>query len=81
MSNWYPMKTAPKDGTWVLLRGRNAAGYPMVPVVVSWAALHSGQTQCWRDSASGRDMTNLISDVPPGAEADWTWLPGWDQVQ
>jgi hypothetical protein len=61
--------SAPKDGTWILIRGRNAADYPMVPVVCAW------RDGAWRDSASLRDMTHLIVDVPVDSSADWAPLP------
>jgi hypothetical protein len=67
--NWQSMESAPRDGTWILLRGLNAVGAPMIPVVCAW------RDGAWRDSASLREMTSLIADVPPGHEADWLTLP------
>lgn len=31
-----PIKDAPRNGDWILLRGRNAIGRPMIPVVAAW---------------------------------------------
>jgi len=50
----------------------------MVPVVVSWCSgfgTGSDSTPVWRDSASLRDMSRLVYDVPPGTAADWHPLP------
>lgn len=78
---WRPMHEAPKDGTWILLRGRNSAGHFMVPVVVRWQMKPAGSIgpeYGWRDAASLSDMMRLIVDVPPGRAADWTPLPDWN---
>lgn len=75
MSGWQPIETAPKDGTWILLRGRNAVGIPMIPVVVAWNPVGLPARNRWVDSASGFDMTLLAVDVPPGHSADWHPLP------
>lgn len=72
---WRPMEEAPLDGTWILLRGRNAANHPMIPVVCSWRSASIVSPLAWRDSASLRDMQHLISDVPPDGAADWASLP------
>lgn len=74
---WQPIETAPKDGTWILLRGRNSVGHPMIPVVVSWTSGEglTGLRKTWRDSAGNRDMERLVFDVPPGHTADWMPLP------
>ena len=67
---WQPIKDAPRDGTWILLRGRNAVDAPMIPVVARW---RDGR---WSDSASGRDMGHLVADIPRDSEgADWVECP------
>lgn len=76
--SYFDMDSAPRDGTWILIRGRNAAGHPMTPVVCAWKAKpfgYHGAELGWRDSASLRDMNHLITDVPPGHSADWAPLP------
>jgi hypothetical protein len=72
---WEPIETAPKDGTWILIRGRNSANHPMIPVVCAWRHGEGGAGFAWRDSASLRDMGHLISDVPADGAADWAPLP------
>lgn len=65
-----PIETAPKNRTWILLRGRNAAGHLMVPVVAAWmpdGAKHQG----WCDSGSFKPVDHLAED----AGADWAPLP------
>jgi hypothetical protein len=74
--SWQSITTAPKDGTWILIRGRNSAGFGMIPVVCAWHSGSNGGSYAWRDSASLRDMTSLVADVPVGHEADWHPLPG-----
>jgi hypothetical protein len=70
------IETAPKDGTWILLRGRNSIGAPMVPVVCAWRRGEGSASEVtWRDSASFHDMSRLIYDVPDGHAADWSPLP------
>lgn len=62
----------PTDGTWFLLRGRNSANQPMIPVVVSWCqGLSGSEDLAFRDSAHLSDMSRLIFDVPSGSSADW----------
>ena len=70
---WQPSDTAPMDGTWVLLRGRNGANFPMIPVVCAYVRREG--RMAWRDSASMKNMNDLISDVPQGSSADWHPLP------
>lgn len=74
MSCYRPIATEPppKDGTWVLLRGRNAAGRPMIPVVASWRKGEgTGYEVAWRDSGTLKIVNELASDEG----ADWAQLP------
>ncbi|TVR06655.1 MAG: hypothetical protein EA385_15165 [Salinarimonadaceae bacterium] len=72
MNVWQPMAAAPKDGTWILLRGRNDVGHPMIPVVVAWCPPGIGSRGVgWFDTASFRLMDSLAAT--PGA--DWASLP------
>lgn len=69
---WKPMAEAPRDGTWILLRGRNMAGQPMVPVVAAFkpvGAAHHGDS--WVDSRGFENCDSLAADQG----ADWHPLP------
>lgn len=69
VGNWKPIKSAPRDGSWFLLRGRNSADRPMVPVVVSWRHGEGSRDAAiaFRDSGTLRDCSFLLS----GENADW----------
>lgn len=69
-AGWRDMSSAPKDGTWILLRGRNAIGRLMIPVVAAWMPVGS-RHQGWADSGSFKPVDNLANDVG----ADWMPLP------
>lgn len=78
MTDWRPMATAPKDGSWILLRGRNSAGRPMVPVVVSWRTDRGGRDpHAWRDSSTLGDLTELAVYGVGQSLPDWQPLPDW----
>lgn len=65
---WQPIKTAPKDGTWILVRGRNSVGRPMIPVVAAYR-YETPHGLAWYDSASLKNMQSLAATE--GAE----WMP------
>jgi hypothetical protein len=67
---WKLMNTAPKDGTWILLRGRNSIGELMVPVVAAWCP-PAAKSHGWADSGSLRNFDALASDP----RADWCAIP------
>lgn len=73
MSNYQPIKDAPRDGTWILLRARNSAYLPMVPIVASWRVGEGRaiKSLAWRESLTLRDVSYLAND----RGADWAPLP------
>lgn len=58
-AGWRTMESAPKDKTWILLRGRNAANRPMVPVVAAWRPFGASSDCGWVDSGSFKPVDNL----------------------
>lgn len=69
MSEWKNAESAPKDGTWVLLRGRNSAGQPMVPIVAAFNPPGSVKHFGWVDVGSFKPVDE--------AAVEWTDLPDW----
>lgn len=65
VGRWRPISEAPKNGTWILLRGRNSVGQRMVPVVAAWCP-PGGSGTGWRDSGSFKPVDDLAAD--PGAD-------------
>lgn len=69
MDEWKTIDTAPKDKSWVLVRGYNSAGQPMVPVVAAWMP-HGATHQGWVDSGSFKPLDGMLSD-----NGEWMPLP------
>lgn len=70
-SKWRDFADAPKDGTWILIRGRNTIKQPMVPVVAAFnpaGTMHWG----WVDSGSFRLVESIVA-----YGCDWQPLPSW----
>ena len=65
---WLTIETAPK-GEWILLRGRNTIGEPMIPVVANYHS-PSGRGYGWWDVASYKNVNDLAE-----RGADWQHLP------
>ena len=70
--DWQSSDSAPKDGTWILIRGRNAVGQPMIPIAAAWVT--GGLVDApdkhiaWRSGETGRDLGSYMSD-------GWDWMP------
>lgn len=67
-TEWEPIETAPKDKTWILIRGRNSIDQPMVPVVGAWMP-NGAKHQGWVDSGSFKPLDGLVMF------AEWHPLP------
>lgn len=68
MSEWQPIETAPKDGTYIVGRIKDYS-----PVVLSWRAYTWGAAgeHRWRD-CKGQIYRPIAWSVVPSLEGGWT---------
>jgi hypothetical protein len=57
---WRPIEEAPKDGTWIIFRGRNSVRQTMIPVVIAYRPVGI-IGDCWRDSLTGADTDAFVA--------------------
>jgi hypothetical protein len=67
VSEWKPIETAPKNDQWILIRGRNSANKPMIPIVAAWHPPGVMTRHGWVESLGFRDVNEYA--------IEWTELP------